>query len=298
MQFYHVKKDSGFKMEGYYIWCGSCIKGDDGMYYLFASRWPKSKGFPKGYMTDSEIVLAKTESLDKPFRFVKVLIGKRDGGYWDSLMAHNPFVIKFGSKYVLFYIGRENENSAYRKIGYAVSDRICGNWERSDQPLDLPGDVNNPCAFIGENGKMLLYYRDKGLKVSVAESDGYDCGFKLLKTDLFCGKRVEDMFVYRDGEKIMMLCEDADGSFSGLKKGGILFSSSDGINFEYKEKAYDFDVCSTDGKHMKLQRRERPFILFDGGRQFLFSSAKYGGEEILTGGDTWNMVQEIKTEER
>ena len=298
MQFYHVKKDSGFKMDGYYIWCGSCIKGDDGMYYLFASRWPKSTGFPKGYMTDSEIVLAKTESLEKPFQFVKVLIGKRDGGYWDSLMAHNPFVIKIGTKYVLFYIGRENENSEYRKIGYAVSDRICGNWKRSDQPIDLPGDVNNPCALICENGKILLYYRDKGLKVSVAESARYDCGFRILKTDLFCGKRVEDMFVYRDGETIMMLCEDADGSFSGLKKGGILFSSSDGIHFDYQEKAYGFDISGADGKHMKLQRRERPFILFDSGRRFLFSSAKYGGEEILTGGDTWNMVQEIKTEER
>lgn len=298
MQFYHVKKDSGFKMDGYYIWCGSCIKGDDGMYYLFASRWPKSTGFPKGYMTDSEIVLAKTESLEKPFQFVKVLIGKRDGGYWDSLMAHNPFVIKIGTKYVLFYIGRENEISEYRKIGYAVSDRICGNWKRSDQPIDLPGDVNNPCALICENGKILLYYRDKGLKVSVAESARYDCGFRILKTDLFCGKRVEDMFVYRDGETIMMLCEDADGSFSGLKKGGILFRSSDGIHFDYQEKAYGFDISGADGKHMKLQRRERPFILFDSGRRFLFSSAKYGGEEILTGGDTWNMVQEIKTEER
>ena len=298
MQFYNVKNGSGFRMDGYYIWCGSCIKCDDGMYYLFASRWPKSTGFPKGYMTDSEIVLAKTDSLEKPFQFVKVVIGKRNGGYWDSLMAHNPFVIKVGAKYVLFYIGRENANSEYRKIGYAVSDSICGSWERSDKPIDLPGDVNNPCAFISENKKILLYYRDKGLKVSVAESERYDSGFKTLKTDLFCGKRVEDMFVYREGEKIMMLCEDADGSFSELKKGGILFSSSDGISFDYQEKAYGFDIFGTDGEHIKLQRRERPFILFDNGRRFLFTSAKYGGEEILTGGDTWNMVQEIETEER
>src|SRR5262245_12009882 len=30
----------GFRLEGYWVWCGSVIKGDDGKYHMCASRWP------------------------------------------------------------------------------------------------------------------------------------------------------------------------------------------------------------------------------------------------------------------
>ncbi len=32
----------GFVMEDYWIWCGSVIKGEEGQYHMFASRWPRS----------------------------------------------------------------------------------------------------------------------------------------------------------------------------------------------------------------------------------------------------------------
>ena len=104
MEFYPLKKNAGFRMEGYYVWCGSVIK-ENGVYYLFAARWPEETGFPKGYMTHSEIVMASTEDLDEPFTFQKVIISRREGNYWDSLMQHNPCITKIGDKYVLFYIG-------------------------------------------------------------------------------------------------------------------------------------------------------------------------------------------------
>ena len=62
---------SGFRMEGYHVWCGSPIREKDGRYYLFASRWPKETRFPEGYMHHSEIVLAVTDDLSKPFQYVK-----------------------------------------------------------------------------------------------------------------------------------------------------------------------------------------------------------------------------------
>ena len=82
-----VVSHSGFYMEGYYVWCGSLIKGPDGLYYLFAARWPEETTFPIGYMTHSEIVLATTSSLDQPFEFQKVVMGPREGDYWDSVMS-------------------------------------------------------------------------------------------------------------------------------------------------------------------------------------------------------------------
>ena len=46
-----------FKMKEYIVWGGSVTKGDDGRYYMFASRWPKSVGM-RNWVVNSEVVLA------------------------------------------------------------------------------------------------------------------------------------------------------------------------------------------------------------------------------------------------
>jgi hypothetical protein len=48
----------GFQMEGYWVWCGSVIKGDDGLFYMFGSRWPKKLPFHPGWMIALEVVHA------------------------------------------------------------------------------------------------------------------------------------------------------------------------------------------------------------------------------------------------
>lgn len=159
-----VNKNTGFSMDGYFVWCGSMMKEGD-TYYLFAARWPEEKTFPNGYMTDSEIVLAKTDDLAKPFTFEKVVIAKRDGDYWDAGMAHNPFVVKIGAKYVMYYIGTVSGSAEKRAIGYAVADRLDGEWTRADKPIALPPNANNPSALVEADGSILLYFRDGELKV-------------------------------------------------------------------------------------------------------------------------------------
>ncbi len=121
-------------MEGYHVWCGSVLK-ENGTYFLFASRWKKEKSFPAGYLTDSEIVLATTDDLGKPFVFQKVIIGKRDGTYWDGMMAHNPYITKIGDEYVLFYIGNPDGGWAIRKIGWAQMKDLFCEWERGESPV-------------------------------------------------------------------------------------------------------------------------------------------------------------------
>jgi hypothetical protein len=46
-----VARESGFAMDGYFVWCGSCIKVGD-TYHLFSSRWPVETKFPEGYKRD------------------------------------------------------------------------------------------------------------------------------------------------------------------------------------------------------------------------------------------------------
>ncbi len=290
-----MAKNSGFKMDGYFVWCGSVIKEKE-TYYLFAARWSNQKTFPDGYMTDSEIVLAKTDDLSKPFQYVKTVISKRDEKYWDGGMAHNPFIMKADGKFVLFYIGTVGGSSEKRSIGYAVSDTVDGEYIRSDKPINLPPNANNPAVLRKDDGSYLLYFRDGKLKVSVAKADNYDGEFEVLKYDILPKGRVEDMFAYYEDGKIHLLAEDNEGKYTGVERAGVHMVSDNGVDFTEADPvmAYDFDVTYDTGEKITFQRRERPMILKDGSKTYLFTTAKYGGEDKLTGGTTWNTVQEIK----
>lgn len=225
--FYPVVKNSGFKMEGYYVWCGSVFKVN-GKYYLFAARWPEKTDFPWGYMKYSEIVLATTDSLDKPFEFEKVVISGRGGDYWDGMMAHNPFILKLDNEYVLFYIGTPDGRGETRAIGYATLKSLDGDWIRSKKPIKLPPNANNPTLIKNDEGKLLLYYRDGYTKVYVAVADSYDSKFDVIRKDILPDGSIEDMFVYKTADGYEMIAEDADGVYIGVKKGGVIFKSKDG----------------------------------------------------------------------
>ena len=295
-QFEPVKKQSGFRMDGYYVWCASMIKGLDGLYYLFAARWPESTGFPDGYMTHSEIVLATSASLDEPFVFRKVVIGSREGNYWDSGMAHNPFVLKIDHKYVLFYIGTQNGSYEQRAIGYAVADSLDGEWMRSDEPISLPANANNPSVLVDDDGSILLFFRDGNLKVSVARAARYDAPFGILNDHLFPEGPIEDMYVMRINGRYEMFAEDAQATYTENKKGGVHFISDDGIHWTTDENptAYGFEIDYDDGSHVRLQRRERPQVYIENGCAYLLTTAKINGADLLTGGQTWSMIQRFR----
>ncbi len=288
---------SGFKMDGYYVWCGSAIKGEDGRYYLFASRWKKETTFPEGYMTNSEIVLASSDSLDKPFEFEKVIFSKRDEEkYWDGGMAHNPQILKSGDEYLLFYIGTVNGSFKKRKIGVAHSKSLKDGWVRPDKPLDLPENANNPAAVVMDDGSVYMAFRDGNLKVSIARANSYDSDFEVIAYDIFPKGKIEDMYMFKNNGRFEIIAEDNQGAYTGLVGAGVHFSSDDAIHWQTCEpmQVYSRTVEYTDKSVLELQRRERPQLLLDGERVFVFTTAKINGETRATGGDTWNMLQEYK----
>src|SRR5262249_41603082 len=79
-----VPRNGGFRMDGYWVWCGSVIKGDDGRYHMFASRWPKDITFHPGWMTSSEIVRAVADRPEGPYVFQQVVLPARGAEYWDG----------------------------------------------------------------------------------------------------------------------------------------------------------------------------------------------------------------------
>ena len=105
-----------FISDSFYTWCSSVIKGEDGKYHMFYSRWSHGKrkvdddsmnyifdGF-KGWCKYSEIAHAVSDKLDGPYKYISTVL-KGDGhpGRWDRFTMHNPHVRKFGSCYYLYY---------------------------------------------------------------------------------------------------------------------------------------------------------------------------------------------------
>ena len=167
-----------FKEEGYYVWCSSVIKGEDGKYHMFYSRWPHGKrrldddsmnyifdGF-RGWNKYSEIAYAVADKIGGPYKYVKTIL-KGDGNEnkWDQFTMHNPLVRKFEEYYYLYYISNSYDSSLYagntsftkdwkhwlqynstQKIGVlkfsSFKDLMKGKFERSSKPLMQPDSVH------------------------------------------------------------------------------------------------------------------------------------------------------------
>lgn len=179
--------DGGFRMEGYWVWCGSVVKGEDGRYHMFASRWPKKYPMHPGWLLASEVVRAVSDVPEGPYRFEEVVLPARGAQYWDGRMTHNPSVMKVGDYYVLYYIGsthpfedvpegsevtREDPRvivlRSNKRIGVAISKSVYGPWSRLNSPvLNVRPDhfdnflVSNPAPCQRPDGGMLMVYKTR-----------------------------------------------------------------------------------------------------------------------------------------
>ena len=117
-----------FHQDGYYVWCTSVIKGDDGKYHMFYSRWPHGKraldddsmnyifnGF-RGWNKYSEIAYAVADSIKGPYKHVKAILkGDADKDKWDRFTMHNPQIRRFGKYYYLYYISNSYDSTLIQR---------------------------------------------------------------------------------------------------------------------------------------------------------------------------------------
>ena len=61
-----ISSNSGFKMDGCWIWCGSAVKEEGKGYHLYAARWGKDYPMLEGYVFNSHIVHAFSETVTVP----------------------------------------------------------------------------------------------------------------------------------------------------------------------------------------------------------------------------------------
>lgn len=210
--------NGGLKMKDYWVWGSSVIKGDDGNYHMYASRWPKMLPFHPGWMVGSEIVHAISKKPEGPYKFNDVALGERGAQFWDGKSCHNPKIVKYKDTYILYYMGsthpfenitqenlhKFNLSSKWcitarwrKRIGVATSKSLNGPWLRLDKPiLDVQPNTyysyltSNPSPLIKKDGSVVLlfkgrhYKKDKtkhsNMSIGVATAPSYNGKYTVL----------------------------------------------------------------------------------------------------------------------
>lgn len=277
------------KMDGYYVWCGSVIRGEDGRYHMFASRWKREHSFHPGWMTHSEVVRAVADTPAGPFEFQEVVLPARGPEYWDGCATHCPQIVKRGNQYLLFYIGtsfaievREDNLKdvatvarSTKRIGMAVADSVAGPWKRPDKPAITTKPetyysflVSNPAPVIEPDGSILVLFKTRkyigqshsAFYIGAARAVNLESPFEVVAPEPLFGENspngeIEDPYLWIGNDGLYhMVAKDMRGDVSGNEADGVEFISSNGLDWKFKQVAY------TRGGH---SLRERPFILFD-----------------------------------
>jgi hypothetical protein len=266
-----VKRDSGFWMEGYWCWDASVIRGDDGRYHMFASRWPKDITFHPGWMTNSEVVHAVSNTPEGPYAFRAVALPARGPEYWDGRATHNPTIRRHGDTYLMFYMGSTNPLGdaprgekfelgnprcivarANKRIGLATSRSLDGPWERADRPIleTRPGTfysflTSNPAPVVHADGSVLLVFKARRylpdgshspMMLGVARAPHFRGPYAVVGDGPVFGPdklgEVEDPFVWQNAEGgYELIAKDMTGRIVGEKHAGVHALSQDGVQW-------------------------------------------------------------------
>lgn len=245
-----------FSLPGYRVWCGSMVKGNDGRYYLFYSRWPEKSGH-EAWVTESEIALAVSDCPTGPYKHVKVVLAKREKKYWDADVTHNPTVHSFGKKFYLYYMGNYGngefwDHRNHQRIGVAVANSPLGPWVRFDKPIiDTSYKsfdhlmASNPSVAKRSDGKYLMIYKGVGegkmpfggtVLHGAALASNPEGPFVKLPNRIFVKDTVkfaaEDPFVWYQEGKYWAIVKDFKGFFTGAGLSLALFESGDGFDWK------------------------------------------------------------------
>lgn len=160
------------------------------------------------WLTSSEIVRAVADRPEGPYTFAEVVLPARGPAYWDGMMTHNPHIVQYGKRYVLFYTGSTHPfpdvspdeplalddprvivARSRKRIGVAVADRVEGPWLRRDEPLlpTRPGMfdsyfTSNAAPVVHEDGSILLMYKSRAYTTGTHEYSRMALGVAFFRT--------------------------------------------------------------------------------------------------------------------
>ena len=262
----------GFAQDGYWVWGSSVVRGDDGKYHMFVTRWPQFLPFHPGWLVGSEIVHAVSDTPVGPYEFSEVSLPARGPEYWDGRSTHNPRIFRRDGKYILIYMGSThpfedvkkpeelNMSSPYlivaranKRVGMAVADSPYGPWERYDEPIlkTKPGTfysclTSNPSPWINEDGSVHMLFKSRRYKepypfhsdmmIGVATAPSIDGPFEVIGDEpIFSVEKmgeIEDPFLWRDATGFHMIAKDLRGTIVPQRHAGVMAHSVDGIDWQ------------------------------------------------------------------
>lgn len=271
--FHHLgqaPRTPAFESEGYWVWGSSVVKGEDGKYHMFVSRFPKSLPFHPGWMIASEIVHATSDTPEGPYKFSDIALPARGAQYWDGRSTHNPRILKYQNKYYLIYMGSTHPfaNPTYeqltldspwciigrsnKRIGLAVADSPYGPWKRFDEPIlkTKPNTfysflTSNPSPIIQEDGSIMMIFKGRtyigdnkfsDMALGMAYAPSIEGPYKVLNNDqpIFQVNgqgEAEDPFLWKDNKGYHAIFKDHVSKFTGEQGGGVMAHSKDGIHW-------------------------------------------------------------------
>ncbi|MFC6102115.1 glycoside hydrolase family protein [Olivibacter domesticus] len=326
--------NGGFRMENYWVWDPSIVKGEDGLYHMFASRWSKDYGFGN-WVTNSEIVRAVSQHPAGPYAFAEVVLPARGPKFFDGRTTHNARIIKSGDYYLLYYFGNTYPGPdpepgidvwgnglaqkawMNKRIGLAWSKSVFGPWQRSEQPIlePRPGHwdasiTSNPSPVALPNGSIYLMYKSSQkdhnppLLLGAAGARSFQGPYeRLADKPLFefhskgqMDNDVEDPFVWWANDHYELIMKDRFGHICGEEGGGIHARSKDGIKWKLADpiKAYSRHILWEDGSKTRQANFERPFLLFEDGKPTHLFAATGSGSRPYELENSWNMVIPLK----
>ena len=309
-----------FKEEGYRVWCGTVVKGRNGKYYLFYSRWPQALG-RDAWVTHSEVAYAISDSPYGGFVPCGIALSAGSKGAWDAGAIHNPTIIEYDGRYYLYYMGNYGngeywDHRNHQRIGVAVAENPEGPWTRFGRPvLDVTKGsfdhlvTSNPTVTRGGDGRFYMMYKavsdgplPKGGAVicGIAIAEHPEGPFVKQPQPVMVNPEnewsVEDPFLWYQKDRFYALVKDFQGYFTGHEDGSVaLFESENGVNWNPAEQPLAFDKTITwigKGK-TKMQSLERPQLLLEDGRPVVLYCAAEEGPEAET---SFNVAIPLRSE--
>ncbi|MCB9880705.1 MAG: sulfatase-like hydrolase/transferase [Planctomycetes bacterium] len=295
-----IDDDNLYRDDGYYTWCNSILRGDDGTYHLFYVRWPKERGF-YGWLTHSEIARAVSDAPAGPYRFAERVLPCRGAYPWNAINAHNIKSKRFEGRYYLYFIATnagthhlteaelvDVATTGYRhpfwrllrdnqRTGVAVADTPLGPWTVLDRPIVEPaGPVStvsvNPAVWRAADGTYRMIFKGdhpvSRVAQAVAIAKSPTGPFEVQKRLVF-ERYSEDASVWHDSARALTYAVLHD------RHGFIMIASEDGIAWRDAKHArvHGLRIAKTGGGFLEPSRFERPSVFVEDGKPRVLSGA-------------------------
>ena len=305
----------------YTIWGASPIMAD-GKFHLFAARWPEANVDP-AWRKSSEIAHYVSEKPEGPFHFQEVVLnGTGRTGEWDAFAPHNPEIQRFGDTFALCYIANSDfhqpPHPLNQQVGMVVSRSVNGPWKKAGKDGLILGpspdskhfshgkQIVNP-ALLKVGDKFHLYFKTAGpvrgtTVYGLAIAEQLEAPYRLLDEPLTSnGVFIEDGSAFLWDGKVCLLTTDNHGAVTGVRGGGALWVSDDGMHFNPEWTQLGFELipryfAGYDPARVKKvyggdPKFERPKVLcLDGKPAWLYAPS---GWNVTGGQRTVNHVLKI-----